>query len=202
MDALLPPLGLKGRFTLKEPLNQLLNPNITYEVYGIEAISKLASDNIDVKTVLYVNQGLTIDDYVLDLENNTPIVTLITEGKQLYYIPSRFIVNMPEATGVVYKQKAIVINIGYVEDKLNVDFVLEEVVDLVNTLTGVKPSGEVETISGDYLLSYEDADVKEADRLKNITNNTTCGSKLKACYKTLEHYKVKIDALIERINLK
>ena len=201
MQPLLPPLGLRGVFKLEQPLDSILNPNLTYTVFGIESINKLLTDGIDVKTIIYVNQGLTIDDYMVDLENNIPIVTLITEAKQLFYIPSRFIINMPEATGVIYKQKAILINIGYVSDDLDLDYVTTEVVDMVASQTGVKCDGSIETISGEFLLSFEDADVKEADRVKNISNRFTCGHKLSKCYQTLEEYKIKIQKLVEKLNI-
>ena len=71
MQPLLPPLGLRGVFKLEQPLDSILNPNLTYTVFGIESINKLLTDGIDVKTIIYVNQGLTIDDYMVDLENNT-----------------------------------------------------------------------------------------------------------------------------------
>jgi len=201
MQPLLPPLGLKGTFKLQQPLDSILNPNITYTVYGIESIAKMLTDGIDVRTIIYVNQGLTVDDYVADLEANVPIITLITEAKQLFYIPSRFILNMPEATGVIYKQKAILINVGYIKDNVDLEYVATEVADLVGTYTGIKCTGSVETISGEYLLSFEDSDVKEKDRIKNISNLTTCGSKLSKCYETLEYYKVKINKLLEKINM-
>jgi len=201
MKPILPPLGLKGVFKLNQPLNALLNPNIVYEVYGIESIQKLLTDGIDVKTVIYINQGLSLEDYMEDLENDIPIVTLITEARQLFYIPARFIANMPEATGVIYKQKAILVNVGYIIDAESIDFVTEEVNDLVSSLTGNKCESSVEDLSGEYLLSFEDSDVKEKDRVKNITNRITCRSKLAGCYETLEYYKIKIEKLLEKLNI-
>jgi len=201
MEPILPPLGLKGTFLLNQPLNALLNPNIVYKVYGVESIHKMLTDGIDVKTVIYINQGLSLEDYMQDLESDVPIVTLITEAKQLYYIPSRFIANMPEATGVIYKQKAILVNVGYIIDTESIDFITEEVNDLVSSLTGTKCESSVEDLSGDYLLSYEDSDVKEKDRIKNITNKITCKSKLSSCYETLSYYKVKINKLLEKLSI-
>jgi len=199
MQPLLPPIGLKGTFTLQEPLSAILNPNITYKVFGIESIKKLVKDDIDVKTIIYINQGLTIEDYENDYINDIPIVTLITEAEQLFYIPSRYIVNMPEATGIIYKQRVILVNLGYVRDEMDVEFIAQEVADQVSAYTGLKCTSSVEDVSGDYLLSYEDADIKEKDRLKNVTNNITCTGRLAACQKTLEYYKTKAKLLIDKI---
>jgi hypothetical protein len=201
MEPLLPPLGLKGTFKLNQPLDSILNPNIVYTVFGIESINKMLTDGIDVKTIIYINQGLSLEDYTVDLENNIPIVTLTTEAKQLFYIPSRFIANMPEATGVIYKQKAILINVGYLKDDLDIEFIKEDVNDLVSSMIGTKCESSIEDLSGGYLLSYEDSDVKEKDRIKNITNKITCNAKLSKCYETLNYYKVKINKLLEKLNI-
>jgi len=197
---LIPPVNLKGRFTLKEPLNNLLNPNINYKVYAVESINKMLADEVDVKTVIYINQGLTADDYLSNLENSIPIVTLVTEGEKYYYIPVSYITNMPEATGVVYKQKAIVFNLGYIADNIDIDYIAYEVKDIIKSMSGLDTTYSIEDMSGSYLLNYEDADVRESARLANITNKTTCASKLREARALIDVYKIKVQALLNKLN--
>ena len=199
MEALIPPVGLEGTFLLKEPLDTLLNSNIVYKVYAIESIKKQEADGIVVKDIIYDRQGLLEADYEYDLENDIPIVTLITEAEQFFYIPARFIANMPEATGVYYKQKAIVLNVGFIKDDLDIDFVAEEASDLVRTLLGVEVDTVIQELSGNLLVSYEENDANEKIRLGNIKNKTTCRAKLETYKNLLEDYKIKVGALLDKL---
>jgi len=198
-DILVPPIGLEGKYFLKEPLDSILNSNIIYKTYAVESIRKQENDGIDVKSIVYLGQGLTDDDYFYDLENDYPIITLINEAEQFFYIPARFLANVPEATGIYYKQKAIVLNLGFVKDDLDVDYVAEEAKDLVNTLLGVDTEPIVQELSGNIIVSYEESDANEKNRLANITNKTTCRSKLETYKTLLENYKVKIEALLDKL---
>lgn len=202
MNAILvPPVGLIGRFLLREPLNTVLSANILYTVTAVESLSKLLADNIDVKTIMYLSQGLTADQYLSDLKNNIPMVTLKTEADELFYIPANLIENMPEATGIVYKQRAIVINLGYVNDTIDIESVGIEVCDLVKGYTGLDVSAEDVDLSGSYILSYEEDDAREAKRMSNITNVVTCKARLLKCEEILASYKVKLHALAEKLKI-
>ena len=199
MEALIPPVGLEGTFLLKEPLDTLLNSNIVYKVYAIESIKKQEADGVEVKDIIYDRQGLLEADYEYDLENDIPIVTLITEAEQFFYVPARFIANMPEATGIYYKQKAIVLNVGFIKDDLDIDFVAEEASDLVRTLLGVDVDTAIQELSGNLLISYEENDANEKIRLGNIENKITCRAKLETYKNLLEDYKIKVGALLDKL---
>ena len=201
MNTLVPPINLKGIFKIKAPLDTILNPHIYYTVLAVESIKKLLLDNIDVKAVMYKAQGLSDESYEHDLINDIPITTLKTEAGELFYIPTNLIRNMPEATGVVYKQKAIVLNLGYVNDSVNADFVGTEIKDIVSALTGIDVVSSVEDISGSYVLGYEENDVREASRISKIKSRVTCKAKLLKCNNILETYKVKMAALVERFKV-
>lgn len=199
MNYIIPPINLVGQFKLKQPLTPLINNNITYTVTNIQTIPNLLSDDIDAEQLIYIDQGLTTEDYNNALVNNIPIITLTTEGDSVFNIPSNYIENIPQVVGKVFINKALLVNLDYLPDDINIDFIKDEVNDLIATLIGITPTSEIEEISGKYIASYEEADVFEAKRLANISNNKTCRSKLKEVNKTLQDYKDKNKILIKKI---
>jgi len=88
MDYILPHINLSGTFKLKSPLDTLISEKVIYTVDSIKNITSLIEDDIDVETLVYTSQGLTTTNYLEDLKNKIPIVTLKSEGNALFHIPA------------------------------------------------------------------------------------------------------------------
>jgi len=199
MDYIVPPINLKGRFKLKAPLDKLINTNVVYKVVKISSIKSLLDELIDVKKLVFEDQGLKEADYVYALENDIPIVTLETEGGATLDIPANYISYMPHISGKLFTNKAIIINLGFIPDELDVKFVLDDLKDYIKGTLGIESVLSIEEISGKRLVSYQDYDKYEANRTSNITNKKTCRGKLELLNNTLKAYKEKLKILIQKV---
>ena len=196
MENMIPPINLKGTFTLKQPLDTLINPKVIYRVSSIKWIQELIRDDIDVKQLIYLDQGLTEDDFYEDIKQEVPIVRLITDGGIEKNFPADHIVSMPQIIGKVFLNKALTVNLKYLPEELNIDFLQEEISDLIKTNIGIDTIVNIKTISSEYVATYEEYDQFEAKRLLNISNKTTCRYKLEEAYNTISKYKDKLKAVL------
>lgn len=199
MNYILPPMNLSGQFQLKPPLTPLVNEKVTYTVDSVKTITSYLTDGIDVKQLIYVEQGLTEDVYSKALKENMPIVELKTEGGSIVTIPADYIVSIPTIVGVTYTNKAMIINLGFVPKALNLDFLIPEIESTIDSLTGLESSASMETISGDFIETYELAETLESTRTLRITNNQTCQMLLAKSNDLIKTYKIKIKALVNKI---
>ena len=201
MSLLIPPINLKGTFKLKEPLKSIINETSIYTVDKVVSISSLLEDIIDVETLIFTDQGLTTDDYIYCLKNNIPIVTLKSEGAALFDIPGNYFSYVPQITGKMFINKAIMINLGYIPTDLDIGYIVTEVNDYIVSRTGIEASTTIEEISGDLVLSYAESDVFDASRKALITIDNTCRGLLNKAYATVDTYKIKVKTLVEKLNL-
>jgi len=197
---IIPPINSKGRYTVAPPFDTVFRSDIEYKVIAIRSITELLSEDIDVYSLIYQPVGLTEDDMNEDLTNNVPIITFQSESGTLLYIPASYITSIPLIAGKIFTQKIIAINLGLVPEDLNLDAVVEDVTDYVQSLLGIQPSTEVIDTSQRMLYSYEEYDKYEQKRLSGITNKETFRSKWIKCTQLLEQYKLKVKLLLKKLD--
>ena len=195
------PINLEGNFKLKEPLTSLINEKVVYTVDASKSITSLLDEEIDVEKFVYLDQGLTTDDYKYDLLNKIPIITLKSEGNALFHIPARYIDTAPQIVGVTYRNKAVIINLGYMPTDMDINFVLAELNDIITNQIGIIPESSIEDISGDYIASYTEDESYRAELDNNKTSNDTCSLKLSQALQDIETMKQKIAVLVDKRNL-
>lgn len=196
---LIPPVNIVGKFKLKDPLTNLINPFLPYKVYAVESIKKIIEDGIDVLNVIYKEQGLTEDDYNKDILEDNVIVTLVGEDSINVYVPSRYIDTVPEALGEIFIQKSIIVSLNYLPVKLDLSFIATEVNDLVSSMLGVDADTVVEDLSNKIIVGFDEAKEFETKRTKQIVNNETCQFKLGKCIENNKLQNTKIALLLKRI---
>ena len=198
-NLIIPPVNLEGTFKLKTPLTSLINENVVYTVDKVVNISALIEDSIDVETIVFKDQGLKSDDYKYCLLNKIPIVTLKSEGNFLVDIPANYFSYVPQITGKIFINRAIIVNLGYIPKELDLDYIKTELNDYVVERTGINAESSLEDISGDLILSYQEADDYEADRTSRIKITSTCRGMLLDAQNTINTYKLKIAALVKKV---
>jgi len=199
MDYIVPPINLTGTFKLKEPLASLINEKVLYTVDGIKSITSLIDDEIDVEKFIYKEQGLSSEEYKEHLMSKVPIVTLKSEGNSLFNIPAIYFTYIPQITGKMFKNKAMIVNLGYIPNDIDLDFVTTEIYDLVLNLSGIKSDISIEDVSGNFIISYEEFDTFEAERRSNLKSNTTCRFLLKNAMTDIATYKLKLGELVKSL---
>lgn len=196
MDYLLPPINSVGRFTLKSPLDTLLRDDINYKVISIRTIKEMLESDEDVLQFVYLNQGLTKDNYESDIINDIPIITLISPDNSYYYIPANLLSSIPDITGIKFRNKIIAVNLGIIPDDTDLNYLKDEIHDLILSMYGKEPNIEIVDTSQAIIYSKEDYDTYKATRKANIINADTCRSKLIKLQNDLNLMKTKLEAIL------
>ena len=204
MASYIPFIGTKGRFKFKEPFNTVLVDNNIYTVESIRSFNNLLDTGIDIYETVYKPYGLTEEDFNRDLvDDNVVIVELMDEEEKYYTIPSNYIVSVPNINGVLYRDKMLVVDLGYLPDKYDFTEVKTNVKDLIKMLVGVDVEVNVIDASPTIMLTIDQHKTNEAERLSVIQNEDNVYVKLKKCEEKVEEASEIIKGLelvIEQLN--
>ena len=200
----IPYIGTKGRFKFKEPFNTILVDNNIYTVESIRSFNNLLDSGIDIYGTIYEPNGLTEEDFNRDLaDGKIVIVELMDENDKYFTIPSNYITSVPNINGVLYRDKMVVVDLGYLPDNYDFSEFENSLKELVKTLIGVEVEVSILDASPVVMLTIEQHKTNEAERLSIIQNEDNVYVKLKNCEEKVEEASGIIEGLelvIEQLN--
>lgn len=173
----LPELNSSGVFNLEEPFNKKENEKVVFTVTAIRSLTECLDNQEKPYDTIYQPNGLTKEDYIRDLNNNIPIVTLY-DGANEYNVPGNRIKSVGKLDGAIYQEKIVTIDLGVVPDDIDLEEVKTDIQQEVKTMYGVNTS--VELIRGSEVMNkttIEDYEFKRKriGRMKNyVTYRTMC----------------------------
>ena len=130
IEGMVPDIGLKGKYELLTPWE-----NDETLIYSCERVStildfRLASE-VDVLKEIYIDNGLSEDDYSYAIKNNIKIVTLKTDKEVYIEIPDNYIKKIPDLAFVPYKQYIISLNLGLLPADIDLSSTVDELSSVV-----------------------------------------------------------------------
>ena len=183
----IPFIGTKGRFKFKEPFNTVLVDNNIYAVESIRSFNNLLDTGIDVYEEIYKPHNLTEEDFNKDLVNGkVVIVELVDEAGKYFSLPSNYIISVPNISGVLYRDKMLVADLGYLPDNYDFTETKSNVTDLIKMLVGVDVDVNIIDASPTIMLTTEQDKTNEAERLSIIKNEDNVYVKLQNCEDKVE----------------
>jgi hypothetical protein len=194
MSIILPPIGSSGSYTLKPPLDVLINENERYVCKGIRNISDYIASNEDVKNLIYVKYGLIEDVYLDHLEKDIPIVSLQSDVGHWIYIPADYILTYPITNGIPYRSVMIGISLPSLPTTNNLTNIENSIRELVIDTLGVTPVLKQVETSRVILVPSETHTLLSAERSLLITNSNTDSGKYSKL--EIEHQKA-LDKITE-----
>jgi len=179
LEILVPPINTKGNFSFKEPFDTLLKEDVEYTVTSIRSLSDLVNSEEDPLAGIYTASGLTEEDFKYDVENNIPIVVLLSEAGNYYYVPANRITTIPKVEGVRYQDKILAIHLGSLPVIMNLDLLKDVIKQDVYDTIGVDSQIEVVLASAVKLVS------KEEDKLYTelLANRSSIDKSYRTLYK-------------------
>jgi hypothetical protein len=157
MTYIIPPINTKGVFIFHPPYADDTNINKKeYEVIEIRKIKALHDDGLDPLNSIYIKAGLTKEDFIEDLNNDVPIVTLSADGDQYLYIPADRIKEMPAIIGHTATERLVTLSLGLMPDDINLEMLYENIAIMVNDTISVKPDLTEHPGGPTVLMSDED----------------------------------------------
>jgi len=200
----IPFIGTKGRFKFKEPFNTVLVDNNIYAVESIRSFNNLLDTGIDVYEEIYKPHNLTEEDFNRDLaDGKVVIVELVDEAGKYYSLPSNYIISVPNISGVLYRDKMLVADLGYLPDNYDFTETKSNVTDLIKMLVGVDVDVNIIDASPTIMLTTEQDKTNEAERLSIIKNEDNVYVKLRNCEAKVEQASKIIKGLelaLEQLN--
>jgi len=140
---MIPSIGVRGLFKIGTPFSSYINVQQEFKVVSIDTIPKIVNAGQDPIKTIYEPVGLSKDDFNTDLDNNVKIITLSTDSGEYIYIPDKYILSQPIVNGINYREKTIMVNLGYLPVNHNIDTLTSIVEDDIYDVLGIKTNAAI-----------------------------------------------------------
>lgn len=196
-----PRVGMSGSFKVNSPFDEVVSNQVVYQVLAIENIQGMVSRGYEVYEEIY--EPLNIDKtlYQQDLEDDTVILTLKDSLGNNVLCPNSYILELPDADGIVYGLFALAISLEAIPLSMDLTPLKEEISEIVKTKMGVHSTVTEMEYAENVLLTHEQHLLIEAKRRANLAKNssllqsnrslTTENERLRTQLRALEDYIVR-----------
>lgn len=149
------PIGLKAVFTFLPPFDEKYS-NKEYEVAEIRKLKAIVDSEGFPFENIYQPLAMTKDDYVDDLNENIPIVTLTQDNETYLYVPMDRIKEIPPFVGRTATELLITFSLGVVPDDVNITPLVDNIRMMVNDTLNLQPEVIATPGGPTVLMSDED----------------------------------------------
>ena len=167
IEGLVPDIGTKGNYTLMSPWES--DDSVIYSCERVSSIVdfKLAN-RIDVLKEIYLDNGLSKEDYTYAVKNNIKIVTLKTDKRIQINIPDNYIKKMPDMGFVGYRQYIISLNLKLLPNNIDLTSTLEELITVISRTLNVDAIPKVHNYVSNKFVNWDKHIELEKTRLSGI----------------------------------
>ncbi len=194
MSYILPPIGSSGVYVLSSPFDTKVPPLASLTCKAIRKISDYLASSEDPKTLCYINNGLTEDNYNEDAILDIDIVSLQSGEGQWLYIPASYIVTYPITNGIPYRSIALAIALPQLPVTQDISAMEADVANVIRDHIGVIPSVEVVETSRVINVSSEKHELSQTAR-RLVMNNKSDRVKLAEANVLLGKLQTKVQEL-------
>lgn len=148
------PIGLKAVFIFLPPYDDKYS-NMEYEVVEVRKLKAIVDDEGYPFENIYEPMQMTKDEYIEDLNNDVPIVTLTQDNETYLYIPMDKIKEIPPIVGRTATERLITFSLGLVPDDINITPLVDNIRMMVNDTMNIQPE-VISTPGGPTVLMTEE----------------------------------------------
>jgi len=163
---ILPKINSRGCYKLSSPFDSVIDPNKLYTCTAIRTIQEMVYSDDHPYETIYEPNGLSESLYNQHIQDSVLIVTLSGDDGENIYVPANYIEQYPFINGVVYKSRAIVINIGSLPSNEDLTVLMSNLASEVTNTIGINTTPEEIITSSEFIVPY-DKDVQ----LRSIRNS-------------------------------
>ena len=192
---IIPTVGMRGKFSLSPPLDQLCLPGEEYTCQAVRRLADYIGNNEDPLNDIYLLYELTEADFKRDMLEDMFIASLQSQSGHWVYVPVRYIQTFPDPGGVPYRTLMMGVNLGPQPNEDDFLHLQQEVTDLVIRYVGVVPKIKMVQTSKTVLVPREKHDEIVAVRNSKKTTALTDGSKYREVYLKYERALAQVKAL-------
>lgn len=192
---IIPTVGMRGKFSLSPPLDQLCLPGEEYTCQAVRRLADYIGNNEDPLNDIYLMYELTEADFKRDMLEDMFIASLQSQSGHWVYVPVRYIQTFPDPGGVAYRTLMMGVNLGPQPNEDDFLHLEQEVTDLVIKYVGVVPKIKMVQTSKTVLVPREKHDEIVAVRSSKKTTALTDGSRYREVYLKYERALAQVKAL-------
>lgn len=174
-----PPIGAKGRYTLKSPW--VANPGVLYECEAIRSFDDIYQLGSDVYNEYYLPMGLmdgadfegTPFSFSTEKSLDPNIITLRGSDGTFIYVPDTYILSYPSMDGVRYSRMVISIDLGSLPDYVDLGPLKTSLANLAQQVIGAVPDVDEHRAASTNQPTALEHDALEAARVAAISITQT-----------------------------
>ena len=150
-----PLIGDSGTYTLKEPYNVLVTPQVIYTCRSIRSMNDIAAAGVSVFEKYYQSLGIGENIYLEDAANNVSIIGLQAGTGEWIYVPQTFILKPPNTSGVKYSSIVLGVGLGAIPDEMNLEDLTATIKEVVLASIGVESKVKAVLVSQPAFISHD-----------------------------------------------
>lgn len=178
IKGLVPNIGSRGKYILKSPWEA--NTDLIYRCERISSILDFKlSEEIDVLKDIYLDKGLTKEDYENAIKDNIKIVTLKSGSKYRIDVPDNYIEKFPDKGFVPYQQQIISINLGLLPNDINLTDTVEKIKELIGGTLNVKVNPLIHKYESERFIDWATHVEMEKTRESGVKDSITNWERIK-----------------------
>lgn len=187
-----PSIYARGKYEVSAPFAVVAD--VSYTCIALRSFRDVQAEGIDIFAAHYEPAGIARGVYDTDRVNAVSLVTLAADEHPQLIIPTSFITSVPLSVGTGFSRLVLSADIGIIPDGVSIDYVNAEIVALISDLTGLESEVTVYTSPVTGLLTPEQAEFFEQNRLAAIRQRATYHGR----NRVLENELAKVTAIKNR----
>lgn len=198
-QGMIPNVGDRGTYTLKAPW--IIDQKGDYTCVALRSFKEITQNKIDVFETFYQPKGISQAQYKTDTESGVVIVALRASSGSFIYVPSSYILGVPNGNGYSYSRRILTVELGPLPTGLDTAAIQGDIKTLVNARFGVDPTLKevelpiTEIVTPENHMAFEKG---RAGRIKSPGNTETMYKELLLKHeRVLQENKSYVDKLIE-----
>lgn len=191
----IPSIGSRGYYSLKDPLSNLIEGNVPYTCQSIRTLGEWVASGGDALTDIYLKAGLTEADYESDLAESMKIAGLQSDAGLWAYVPVKYLKTYPIQNGIGYCTMMLGVTLGAIPKTVDLDPVIASIKNTVYNFFGNDPVVNPVQVSKEVVISREDSDKIETARQARISMNMSDSARVLVLQKQNEELSKKLAAL-------
>lgn len=137
-QGMVPFVGDRGTFILKAPW--VIDQKGEFTCHANRSFHELSKNNVNVYDTFYKPKGISEQSYKTDADAGVVIVALRSAIGTFVYVPSSYIIGLPNGGGYAYSRRLITLDLGALPLGLSTDALRTDLATYVNAKFGVNPS--------------------------------------------------------------
>lgn len=192
---IIPTVGATGFYDLRSPFDTKILSNERYTCQAVRKLSDYLADNATPLESIYLEAGLTEQDYDDDLAQDMLILSLQAQTGHWVYVPTSYLITQPIVNGIPYRAVMVGVSLPPLPADKDLSNLLTAIAELTLETLGVSPVIKVVETSRVVLVNTLTHETTQLQRDALIGTGLTDRSRYMSTLTRLQQALQKIEQL-------